>query len=272
MATKTNAREKFIQYVKDNGWIPDPTMTIRKLTGYDKSTETHVYGNVQSPFAFMTTNAPDGGTWHIYLDYSIKSFSWDRHDRISNTLKGIVVDYVDADGQDRRRIGILANIDNQSYDTYRKKALWHALRQEKPSGSASLIDAAKLLIKDPTTAVWLSFQKDHEEQLRLDAANAAARKEHMLRARPLPVTVSSDGWSSEWKKLTHRLKSVAGNIHDADGKADLVQLVTDLVIATEEIRSVLTDEAEQAVEANLHEVHAKLTVQDLEALKKFLQS
>lgn len=267
MATQ-NAREKFIAFVKANGWTPDVRTTRRKRVRVI-ATGDFEYRDVQDPFAFVKPG-PDGGQWRIYLDYRLKS-SWSGG--TGNTLQGIAVGFYPTTDSQEGFIDFnsLVNADRGHTPSYNKH-FWDALRQPKPDGSASLKDAAELLIKDPTTSVWLALQAQHDAEEAERARVAAVRKDHEERSQPLPITVPNTGWGSEWKRRTYQLKSVATQIDNADGKADLVQLVTDMVIAVESIQAALNDEAEQAVSANLFDFHTKLTEQDAEALKKFLQS
>lgn len=261
MATKQDAREKFLQIVRENGWKPDTTATVatssRRLGSRDE--------RAQDPHAFIK-NAADGGTWRIDLDYSVSSGSgYFRSTRNGSTLRRLTLRYLPVgsstetldDGRvrlpyidpltndDHSQLSRWSRHDNvlfQPSDHNKPSALYEALDREgaKP---LTLRQRAELVVKDPDTAAWLAAEQRYNNDIAERKRRDAARLDEQLRARPLPVTVSTEGYASEWRKLTWKLESAAKALDRADGKSDLPQLVAEAHHALHAIDRALTREA-----------------------------
>lgn len=255
-----SAKEKTFKTLADNGWVLDPSETVRKLiqrSNYATRTEA-TYADVQDPNAFVK-NAAHGGTWHIRLDYSSSSYSYSRRNAV---LKAVQVTYknelgpVDIQlGDGYRNRGIrLANTDKSRWDG--TSYLWEALKWKSNGDVRSLRDAADLFFKNPDLAIWLAIEETHKANIKHWLQAKDRWETSVAKARPLPVTIdmpSQFGDGNEyyrkggWHDLTTTLKSVAYKIENADGRSDLPQLVADAHVALNNIVSVLTPEARNAM-------------------------
>jgi len=247
-------KEKTLALVAASGWILDPDVTWNR-SGYLRHRESD---QEQNPYAFMKPG-PDGGTWHLYLNYVKKQTGWSSYRYVGDTLREATFSFTSADGEKWTKT-TLKNTDNLTHGVYNQRIVWQALREYKPNGnSESLTEVAAKLIKDPTTAIWLTFQAQHDDQVRRASERAAEREDERARKQPLPIVIpEGTGYQGQWRQLTWNLKAATDAIHKADGKSDLPQLVTDAILKLEAIQAVLTDESRQVVDANLYEVHSGL--------------
>lgn len=247
-------KEKTLALVTERGWLLDPGA----LWAADGTLQHRNSPEVQNPYAFFRPG-PDGGTWHIYLNYVKNRNGRSGYRNIGNTLRSVDFSFTPTDGS-KVNLGVLKNTDNLAYEKIQNRSIWQALRAYKPNGnSESLTEVAAKLIKDPTTAIWLTFQAQHDDQVRRASERAAEREDERARKQPLPIVIpEGTGYQGQWRQLTWNLKAATDAIHKADGKSDLPQLVTDAILKLEAIQAVLTDEARQVVDANLYEVHSGL--------------
>lgn len=229
------AKEQLMTAVHANGWTPDKTVTRLSRRGLGRDGE-----QVQNPYAF-TKAAAHGGSWHIYLDYSVRS----TYGREGNVLKAISVNYQAAGvtKDDRVRIGDLTNDKSR----WRTSYLFRGLKGDDDDSVTTLRARAQMLLKDPDTAVWLSFQAEYDSVLKSQAQDRARKADRDARAVPLPITVDNDGYASGWKQVAGKVTNAGRALERADGKSDFPALVAELYNAVAALGEVLTPEARAAV-------------------------
>lgn len=263
------AKEKLIDLIRSEGWVPDPTQTIRVHASRFGLTEEQTPERKQHPHAFMK-RAAHGGTWRLFLDYTNRS---SYHGGFGNTLKSAHINWADDRGDRMPMNGLstLKNVENITWGKASKESLWEALKFHGKDGEiGTLGGAVKLLVTDPDTSVWLAAQWSWDKSERLRIAEEKAEALRQAKAQPLPVVVTQQGYGSEWGAIARKLEYAARDIARADGTSDLPQLVADAQLALEGIQSALTDEAREVSEAIVGEAHHKLWGADAEALRKFL--
>lgn len=244
----SNARTKFVQFVKDNGWVLDPgkTYTTRSDWGRHKEETT-----VQNPHAFKK-DAAHGGVWMIELDYS-ENGGYRRS--TGNTLRGVAISYRAApgepeldpfDGDEARSYRRASNVLRKPGNYDRVKYVWDGLENaDDAAKDATMRERAEKLVRNPDLAIWLIAKTKYESEVRAANARAAAEADRLARAQPMPVLVTTAGWNSDWKQRTRELQEAATALYKADGKSDLPRLVADAYLALDAITAVLTEGARE---------------------------
>jgi hypothetical protein len=252
MAEKPNARTKFIDFVKEQGWELDPDKQLTSTRGFGKD-RTEV--KRQDPYAFRKA-AAHGGTWMIKLDYT-ESGGYS-YATTGNTLRRLMVTYRAGAGEPTMDPITNEEIE-QSYVRYnhtitlRKpgnydpfNAFWEALEHgDDAAKDATLKERAEKIVRNPDLAVWLAAAARFEHKEAIKRSREAARIDRELRSRPMPVLVTTDGYNSDWKQLTRALQEAATDLNKADGKSDLPRLVAEAYVALNAITAVLTEDARE---------------------------
>ena len=236
--TNTNAREKFLALIKQNGWVNDPHAKINK--GY--RTEEWV----QDPYTFIRLAADGVGKWRIKLDYSVKG---SYYSSTGNLLQEVRLFYIPADVQldkqgrvtNAKYVDTLKNSDRSRYSS--TSHLWQALDDENASKPLSIRQRAERLVKNPDLAAWLAAESSHKADVARREEIRLSLIDRELRDRPLPITVEGD----EWWNLTYEVKKLSNQLHSADGKTDLPAVIESLKTALANVEAVVRVESAIAV-------------------------
>lgn len=233
--TKTTVREQLLDFVLSQGWEPDPDKTVwsaYSAYGYGHSADAV---RIQDPHAFRKP-AANGGTWHLELDYNVKS----EFHKTDNRLRHVYIELTDAEG---RRVSIGAQKHNTrvalttDWSTYYTSSFVYQLgvATSGPTGQNTLRQRAQIIVANPELVLWLAEEGRVNYELRRAEERRRREEETKLRKRPLDITVEP----IEWKSLASKLDDAARTVRLADGLTDLPQAVADLETAVAALKAAL---------------------------------
>lgn len=234
-----NARERFLKLVTDSGWTLDPGQTIA-LKRWSPERK-------QNPHAFLLPG-DNGEVWHILLDYTV-SDGWSSH--TGNSLKSIHIDLMSGKNTYIWR----AHLKNGDRSQYNQGTLWDALERDAAGNRRTFMKRAEALVANPALAAWLTGELEYKNQLKREARDREQERLDVLRAQPLPITISG----RDFRIWAARLQDAATAVRRADGLTDLPQELANVQIALDALVDGLTDEASLEFGALAHPELAEQT-------------
>lgn len=234
VAGEKNARESLIEFAERHGWLLD--LNARRSD--------QVWGGVeeQDPNQFVRT-ALHGGEWYVWLDYEVKGDPDEYRPRRTwdNTLRGLTI-WHSSQVTDRGQVIRPLRLNNYLQSNTRPSVLWD-LTESDDGKFKPLRRRAEDVLMHPDLLIWCVAEHRHQEKVAIAQQEAEFRELDRQRRQPLPIRVAR----SEFADMANRLRRTAGDIANADGLADLPELIGQAEEQIAALRSALipTEEGTQ---------------------------
>ena len=233
--TKTTVREQLLDFVRAQGWEPDPDKTVWSAYNAYRYGHSADAVRIQDPHAFRKP-AANGGTWHLELDYNVKS----EFHKTDNRLRHVYIELTDAEG---KRVSIGAQKHNTrvalttDWSTYYTSSFVYQLgvATSGPTGQNTLRQRAQIIVANPELVLWLAEEGRVNYELRVAEERRRREEETKARKRPLDITIER----SEWDTLTSALRNAAVALNGAHGLTPLAEKIADAEQAIAALRAAL---------------------------------